>query len=86
MSEQYDNRGKVAVWKNQSENPSAPILRGSIYAHRDIKEGEEIEVSLWKNDSQSQKAPVLTGKIQDKFVKDQQTSSVPLSEEEDIPF
>ena len=82
MSEQYDNRGKVSVWKNQSENPSAPILRGSIYAHRDIKEGEEIEVSFWKNDSSNPKAPVLTGKIKDKFVKDSQ----PAFQEEDLPF
>ena len=88
MSEQYDNRGKVAIWKhlNQSNNLSAPILKGTIYAHRDIREGEEIEVSLWKFDSANPKAPVLTGKIQDKFVKDQQTSSVPLGEEEDLPF
>ena len=88
MSEQYDNRGKVAIWKhlNQSNNLSAPILKGTIYAHRDIREGEEIEVSLWKFDSANPKAPVLTGEIQDKYVKEQHVSSVPLGDDEDLPF
>ena len=87
MSEEsYDNRGKAALWQNESKTASAPVLKGHIYAHRDIKEGERLDISLWRSESSSNNAPVLTGKIQDKFVKDQQTSSVPLSEEEDLPF
>ena len=88
MSEQYDNRGKVAIWKhlNQSNNLSAPILKGTIYAHRDIKEGERLDISLWRSESSSNNAPVLTGKIQDKFVKEPQVSSFPLGDDEDLPF
>jgi hypothetical protein len=63
---EYDNSGKVSLWKNQAENPKAPVLKGTAYAHRDIKKGEPVEISLWKNDSENPKAPVLTGKVGDK--------------------
>ena len=66
MSE-YDNRGQVSLWKNDSDNDRAPALRGTYVAHRDIREGEEVSISLWKNDSQHPKAPVLRGKGQDKY-------------------
>lgn len=62
----YDNRGQVALWKNESDNPKAPVLRGTVIAHRDIREGEEVEVSLWRNESTNPKAPRLKGKIQDR--------------------
>ena len=84
---QYDNRGKVSIWKNDnSKNEKAPILKGSIFAHRDIKEGEMIEVALWKNESDNEKAPTLRGNISDK--REPQANgggtSQPLSDE--IPF
>ena len=87
MSEQYDNRGKIALWKNTTDNSSAPVAKGHFYAHRDIKEGEKIDVSLWKESSQNANAPVMKGKIQDKFVKDGFTNAPPaVAASEDIPF
>ena len=87
MSEQYDNRGKISLWKNTTDNPSAPVAKGHFVAHRDIKEGEQIEVSLWKESNQNPNAPVMKGKIQDKFVKDGFTDAPPpVASSEDIPF
>ena len=62
---QYDNRGKVSLWKNDG-GERAPVLSGKIVAHRDIKEGETIDISLWKQDS-SGNQPVLKGKVSDVF-------------------
>jgi hypothetical protein len=75
------------LWKNTSNNQSAPAAKGHFYAHRDIKEGEQIEVSLWKENSQNPNAPVMKGRIQDKFVK-QGGSDQPFvaDSSEDIPF
>ena len=88
MSEQYDNRGKIALWKHVSptNNPDAPVAKGHFYAHRDIKEGEKIDVSLWKESSSNPDAPVMKGKIQDKYVKDGFTDAPPVAASEDIPF
>lgn len=62
---QYDNRGQVSLWKNDG-GERAPVLSGKIVAHRDIKEGETIDISLWKQES-SGNQPVLKGKISDVF-------------------
>lgn len=88
MTEQYDNRGKIALWKNlnPSNNRSAPVAKGHFYAHRDIAEGERIDVSLWKESSQNANAPVMKGKIQDKYVKDGFTDAPAVADESDIPF
>lgn len=86
MSEQYDNRGKIALWKNTTDNSSAPVAKGHFYAHRDIKVNEQIYVSLWKESSQNSNAPVMKGKIQDKFVKDGFTDAPAVADESDIPF
>ena len=63
---EYDNRGRVALWKSKSDHASAPLLKGTITAHRTIREGEQIDISLWKNDSANERAPVLSGQIQDR--------------------
>lgn len=62
----YDNSGKVSLWKSQSDNEKAPILKGTVYAHRDVRQGEAIDIALWKNQSDNPKAPTLTGKLSDK--------------------
>ena len=82
----FNNTSKIALWKNTSDNSSAPVLKGSFYAHRDIKEGEQIDVSLWKESSSNPNAPVMKGKIQDKYVKDGFTDAPPAEVNEDIPF
>lgn len=85
----YDNRGKVSLWKNESDNERAPILKGSAIAHRDIKEGEVLDVALWKNRSDNPKAPALTGNLSDKkqpneIARDRHQEKVPF--DDDIPW
>lgn len=72
MNEQYDNRGKVSLWKGHAESERAPVLKGTVYAHRDIREGEILDIALWKNETENPKAPVLRGKISDKFKPEEQ--------------
>ena len=63
---QYDNRGKVSLWKNDREGDRQPVLKGKLVAHRDLKEGETIDIALWKQDATGNQ-PVMTGKISDVF-------------------
>jgi len=63
---EYDNRGQVSLWKPDSDNPKAPAAKGTVIAHRDIKEGEAVEIALWRNESDNPKAPLMKGKISDK--------------------
>ena len=65
----YDNRGQASLWRPQSRNPKAPALSGKVIAHRDIREGEELDIVFWNNKSDNPKAPILQGKIQDPFNK-----------------
>lgn len=87
MSE-YDNRGQVALWRPNSDNPKAPQARGSFIAHRDIKEGEEVDIALWRNHSDNPKAPVMKGKISDKQEGGSVPQPAPAPEDfdDDIPF
>ena len=87
MSEQsFDNRGQISLWKNETGNLKAPTAKGHFIAHRDIREGEQIEVSLWRNQSDNPNAPVMIGKIQDKFVKQEPADQPFVDSSEDIPF
>ena len=86
MSE-YDNRGQVSIWKNdKATSDKAPVLRGTVVAHRDIAEGEEVEISLWKNDNVNERAPVLKGKIKDKFAGESENPAPKKSDFDDLPF
>ena len=86
--DKYDNRGQVSLWKNDTDNPKAPMLKGTYIAHRDIKEGESIDIALWRNDSENPKAPTLKGKGQDRQEqkRDSYESSFEDSLDADIPF
>ena len=80
---EYDNRGKVSLWKTDSQNPKAPVLSGKVVAHRDIKEGETLDLSLWKNKN-SGNQPIMRGEMKDVF-----NSSAPAAsgiEDDDLPF
>lgn len=77
---EYDNRGKVSLWKND-RGGSGPILSGKVVAHRNIKEGETVDIALWKRDA-SGNQPVMTGKIQDVYGSET-TATV---EDDDLPF
>ena len=62
----YDNKGTVALWKNDKKgNDKAPAAKGHVYAHRDIRSGEKIELALWRNDNSNPNAPMMTGKLSD---------------------
>ena len=76
---EYDNRGKVSLWKSD-KGGSSPILTGKVVAHRDIKEGETIDIALWKRDAAGNQ-PVMTGKIQDVY-----SAPNSASLEDDLPF
>lgn len=84
---QYDNRGRVSLWKPQSDHPKAPAYRGSVIAHRDIREGEELEIALWPNQSDNPKAPKVRGKLSDKYQAEQpQQPAAGDDFDDDIPF
>lgn len=84
---EYDNKGEIALWgKRDGAGESAPVLKGSFYAHRDIKAGEQIDVALWRNESKNPKAPILTGKVSDKRNSGSPVHDQAVDPEEDIPF
>ena len=85
MSE-FDNRGKVSLWKNDSENPKAPAYKGTAVAHRDIREGEVLDLALWKNDSDNPRAPQVTGKLSDKQAKQAEAAKPDAPFDDALPF
>ena len=73
MTEQYDNRGQIALWgKREDASPNAPVAKGHFFAHRDIKEGEKIDVALWlaDNPNGNPNAPKMKGKVSDPYQAD----------------
>jgi len=88
--------GNVSLWKSNSENPKAPAAKGECIAHRDLKEGESVEIALWRNKSDNPKAPKMKGKISDKRDGGQQSqqgrnqgesgASADFDDGSDIPF
>jgi hypothetical protein len=88
---EYDNRGQVSLWKPQSDHPKAPAARGLVIAHRDIHEGEQLEIALWRNTSDHPKAPLMKGKISDKYQAESQQAAAPQQSagadfDDDVPF
>jgi hypothetical protein len=81
----YDNKGQVALWKVQNGGGNSPVLRGNVYAHRDIKAGEELSITLWDNSSEHPKAPTHKGKLEDAFVKPAPKPEAPF-DDSDLPF
>ena len=65
---QYDNTGKVSLWSNETYEAGGrqPRLKGTVFAHRDLKAGEAMDIAVWDNNSENPKAPALTGKVEDK--------------------
>ena len=87
MSQQYHNKGQVALWSNENYQAggSHPRLKGNFVAHRDIVAGETIDVALWDSNSENPKAPSLKGKVSDKF---EPTASAPAGTvaSDSVPF
>ena len=88
----YDNRGKVSLWKRDpNAPPKAPALKGVAVAHRNIREGDEVEIALWRNESDNPKAPMMTGKLSDPYKPKQQAPAqyntpTPEPFDDEIPF
>lgn len=80
---EYDNRGKVSLWKTDSQNPKAPVLSGKVVAHRDIKEGETLDLSLWKNDNNGNQ-PIMRGEMKDVY--NSSSPAVSRIDDDDLPF
>ena len=85
----FDNLGQVALWKQENDNPKAPVLKGSVIAHRNIKAGEALDIALWRNESGNSRAPTLKGKVSDKRATHERRAE-PAKQEEDfddsLPF
>ena len=80
MSQQYDNRGKVSLWKNDRQGDTQPVLTGKVVAHRDLKEGETLDIALWKREDAAGNQPIMTGKISDIY------KSTQGADDDDLPF
>lgn len=57
---------KVLARLSEVPNKKAPVFSGNIYAHRDIKKGEMLELAAWFNDRDNDRAPLLRLGLQDK--------------------
>ena len=86
MSNFQPKPGSASLWRNESGNPQAPVLKGNFVAHRDIKEGEEVEIAYWSNKQpKSDKSPHFTGRTSDKWQPPQKEVPGPALDDE-IPF
>lgn len=75
-----DYRGNVSLWKNAPKGDAKPYVKGNFVAHRNIKEGETIEIALWVQENKGDNYPVLKGKVSDRMAK---SSSI---DDDEIPF
>jgi hypothetical protein len=57
---------RIALWKNNSENENAPVLRGQI---QDADGNTIADVAFWRNASSNENAPTLKGKISEPYAK-----------------
>lgn len=78
-----DYRGNVSLWKNAPKGDNKPYVKGNMVAHRDIKEGETIDIALWLQDGKSDNYPILKGKISDRMKPD---NSISAFDSDDVPF
>lgn len=85
---EFDNRGRVSLWKNTKQGDRQPYVDGNLVAHRDIKEGETIRMALWVQKGAAGNQPVLKGQISDPLQHNgENTSDLESSvSEEEIPF
>ena len=83
---EYDNKGKVSLWKTDSQHPKAPVLSGKAVAHRDIKAGETLDISLWKNENSSNNQPIMRGEIKDVFSSSAPEATAQEFQDDDLPF
>lgn len=82
---EYDNRGRVSMWKNDRQGDTQPYVTGKICVHRDIKEGETIDLALWINRDHQGNQPHFRGKVSDPkdFNRDNLSGS---QSDDDLPF
>lgn len=56
---EYDNTNTLKAWKNDSENPKAPMWTGIVNM-----DGIEKRVSIWFNAAQDGKKEMISGKLE----------------------
>ena len=88
---QYDNRGRGALWDNKSSAESAPVLKGNFVAHRDIKEGETVEIAAWpgRRYTEGGKHPRLDLKVSDERQREAKVAKAepePFEDDSSLPF
>jgi len=77
---EYDNTNRGAVWRNETDNPKAPTLKGECNI-----DGTDYLVSAWKNDtSGNPKRPVLSLSFEKKQAKAK--APEPTASFEDVPW
>ena len=78
----HDETNRGAMWKNKSDHPKAPVLKGHINI-----DGTVHKISAWKTKSDHPQAPVLH--LQKDAPMDQVKPNLTVVEEEDgeeLPF
>ena len=81
MAIEYDETNLGALWKNKSDHPKAPVLKGHINI-----DGVVHKISAWKTKSDHPQAPVLHLQ-KDTPMEDQVKPDLEIVEdEEDLPF
>lgn len=87
MSQEFDNTGKSALWVSKSEHPKAPLLKGHVYAHRDIAKGEKVALAFWPNEGYEKggSKPRFRGKVEDVRTGGGESAPVPVSRAADEP-
>jgi len=80
MSNTYDDTNKGAMWKNTSDNPQAPILKGHINI-----DGVVHKISAWKSKSDHPHAPKLD-LIKDRPLEQTKPELKVVEDDEELPF
>lgn len=83
----YETReGQGSLFKNKHKEPddNKPSMKGYVVAHRDIKQGEKIEVAAWtKTDRNGERYQSL--QLSDIRIRDD-ADATPADQGPDIPF
>ena len=88
----YDNKpGDVALFKFQPkdfrEGVQYPSMTGYMVAHRDIREGDRVELAVWRREPKAGGTPFLSGQSSDpRPANGAGSSSSPASSRDEIPF
>ena len=83
--------GDVALFKFEPKNfrkdVAYPSMTGYMIAHRNIREGEKIDLAVWTREPKSGGAKFLSGEAKDPYQPNGNGASSPPSQQaDDMPF